>query len=87
MGRPKGSKNAPVIPTGYKDDKFEVKQEKQTDKYIVIKSQTFEFFQLIVNNAIQDGYVCQGGVSVTCYRDVNGIEFCYAQAMVLKSML
>jgi hypothetical protein len=33
---------------------------------------------------MREGMACQGGVSVTCYRDVNGIEFVYCQAMIRK---
>ena len=87
------------IPSGYKDDKFEISKEdvknflppsgkdmlKETmPKYFIVESHDKNILKELVINAMDMNCVCQGGVSVTCYRDVNGIEFVYCQAMVKR---
>ena len=68
--------------TPFVDITSDVKTEE--DKYKIICSQKLETTAGVVNAFIRDGYECQGGISVTCWRDVNGIEFCYCQAMIRK---
>ena len=55
-------------------------------KYILTQSEKADVLILHVNGFIEIGYECQGGVSVTSWRDVNGIEYLYSQAMVRKEM-
>ena len=50
-------------------------------KYIVCRASTFEDLMELVNQALDAGYICQGGVMVC--QGVNGQLF--AQAMVSHS--
>jgi hypothetical protein len=96
MSRKAGTPNKPKveIPTGYKDDKFEVKQEKNiADEfkglleypYSVLEAKSRKLLEDLVTWAMDSGYVCQGGVSVTNYRADNGsITMVYCQAMIRK---
>jgi hypothetical protein len=85
MSRPKGSKNAPVkfeapVTTLNEDVKY---IQTVDEKYIIMTNPTLSTIQMAVNIKIDQGYVCQGGVSVTNYRGLDGnIVMVYAQAMV-----
>ena len=54
--------------------------------YIITQSDKPDALIMHVNGFIEIGYQCQGGISVTSWRDVNGIEYLYSQAMVRKEM-
>ena len=96
MSRPKGSKNVNVSSFNkelLQDEirkasvsKVEAKQEEPIYAvYCFLEESDPGVLISKVNNFCMNlGWQCQGGVSVTCYRDVNGIEFVYAQAMIRK---
>ena len=56
----------------------------ESHNYIVCQSPYLDFFLRDVRRAIDKGFVCQGGVSVTAYMSSDGQEFLYSQAMVRK---
>ncbi len=94
MSRPKGSKNAPVerkFVHGIKEETYPdiagaPKDQIQYAKYLFLKENDPALLTAHVNNFCMNlGWQCQGGVSVTCYRDVNGIEFVYCQALIRKN--
>jgi len=96
MSRKAGTPNKKKaeIPTGYKDDKFvvtkddllvEAKQE-EIPAYLVIQANNIDSLNRIVRAEIACyNYICQGGVSVTNYRGLDGnIVMVYCQAMIRK---
>ena len=87
MSRKAGTPNKKKveIPTGYKDDKFEIKQEVMP-YYLVAESNKKDELQKIIKSLIDNyNYSCFGGVSVTNYRADNGsITMVYCQAMIRK---
>jgi hypothetical protein len=97
MSRPKGSKNnVPTNPISCGINpgdvmRFREEQEKsapiKTDpKYIILADYaSHSELMKVVDWWIDYGYVCQGGVSVTNYRGLDGnIVMVYAQAMVKR---
>ena len=55
-------------------------------KYILVKESTQEKFVEIVNEKIKEGYVPQGGVSVSTLNDAMPVKkFIYTQALVIDS--
>jgi len=92
MSRPKGSKNFGYVKATVTEteesfeplNNVEVKQEEKAPKYICVEAQTDVVLEQLVN-ALIDKYDCQGGVSVTNYRGLDGnIVMVYAQAMIRK---
>jgi len=98
MSRPKGSKNVDVSSFNkelIQDEirkasasKVEVKQEVIPEKTVLPKYEIAigygeGAFTQVVNTLFDFGYICQGGVSVTNYRGLDGnIVMVYCQAMV-----
>jgi hypothetical protein len=93
MSRPKGTQNKKKVINDYPVD-----NEKQMDPIVIEKQDDLsglDYYIIVqrkdsklMNDAIEHfkslGYELQGGVSVTSWRDVNGIEFVYCQAMIRK---
>jgi hypothetical protein len=94
MPRPKGSKNVTVEQKFVHGIKEEVypdivgaqKDQIQYAKYLFLKENDPALLMAHVNNFCMNlGYQCQGGVSVTNYRGLDGnIVMVYAQAMVRR---
>jgi hypothetical protein len=95
MSRPKGSKNN-NFKTGAKftnEQKEMIKEivSKQGEehliimpKYDVVTALNSDAISEYVNDMIDRGYICQGGVSVTTYSDMGERHFLYCQAMVRR---
>ena len=54
-----------------------------SQKYIVVRGDTEEDLMTLVNEAIEAGYLVQGGVSMAYSQ--SSMRFRFAQAMVLSS--
>jgi hypothetical protein len=80
------------IPTGYKDDKFDILPPTGKDmlketmpKYFILKSTDSKYLEEMVINAINSDCIPLGNVSVTNFRADNGsITYVYVQSMIRK---
>jgi hypothetical protein len=99
MSRQKGTPNkkketytAAIAETEKVIKQVEVKQEVIPEKTVFPKYEIAigygeGSFKQVVNALFDFGYVCQGGVSVTNYRGLDGkIVMVYCQAMIRKEM-
>jgi hypothetical protein len=56
-------------------------------KYFILTENNIYGLGIMVRQQLENGYVCQGGVSVTNYRALDGkIVMVYCQAMIRKEM-
>jgi hypothetical protein len=56
-----------------------------SDRYIIVRNEDLDILQRTVNNLIEEGYLPQGGISVTSYvtgRDNDIYNFEHVQAML-----
>lgn len=86
MGRPKGSKNREIITDTADEniDECEHDEDYCKPQYIIVQHGTQIGLQSMICALIND-YICQGGVSITNYRGLDGnIVMVYAQAMVRR---